>query len=524
MKRFFLLAAFLLSFSLAQRESTLVLGGDFSDFKTADPQVSYEFSGSLITDNLYDTLVRFEGTNLADVKPALAESWTVETAADGTHKIIFTLRDAKFSSGNAVTAADVVYSVERGIKLGEAGLSPSAFLFTDVAKLQIGSTVAVDDKTVEMNLPANANPGIVLNLLTFNIGGIVDSATVAANEVDGDSGTAWLTDNSAGSGAYTLERWDRDAQVILAANPNNTTRVGPIKRVILRTMKESSVQQAALTSGEIDAAFDLTPEAFAAAGADTATFNAYKTDNFVIQYIGMNSGEGAPFADNRIRQAVRYAIDQDAIINDLLGGLGVKTQTIVPSGLLGFDSTIYFEHDPEKAKALLAEAGAEGMTFEFMVPDGSCGGGIPCPDLAAKIQSDLDAVGLKAEIRITPQSELLDLYRAQKGEMVLISWSPDYPDPDGNATPLGDFNAKSLAWRNAWQNEAASKLALDASLESDLTKRTDLYKQLTALVANEGPYAILFQPVKPIATRAYVQGFVRNAQGNVDFDKISKTE
>ncbi len=523
MKRFFLLAAFLLSFSLAQRESTLVIGGDFSDFKTADPQVSYEFSGSLITDNLYDTLVRFEGTNLADVKPALAESWTVETAADGTHKITFKLRDAKFSSGNAVTANDVVYSVERGIKLGEAGLSPSAFLFTDVAKMQIGSTVAVDDKTVEMNLPANANPGIVLNLLTFNIGGIVDSAIVAANEVDGDSGSAWLTENSAGSGPYTLERWDRDSQVVLAANPNNTTRVGPIKRVILRVMKESSVQQAALTSGEVDVAWNLTPEAFAVASTD-ATYNAYKTDNFQIQYIGMNSGANAVFADVRIRQAVRYAIDQDAIINDLLGGLGLKTQTIVPAGLLGFDDTLYFEHDPEKAKALLAEAGAEGLTFEFMVPDGSCGGGIPCPDLAAKIQSDLAAVGLNPELRITPQSELLDLYRAQKGQMVLISWSPDYPDPDGNATPLGDFNAKSLAWRNDWNNPTASQLALDASLESDLAKRVELYKQLTSLVANEGPYAILFQPVQAITTRAYVQGFVRNAQGNVDFDKISKTE
>jgi peptide/nickel transport system substrate-binding protein len=523
MKRLFLLAVLVLGFSLAQRESTLVMGGDFSDFKTADPQVSYEFTGSLITDNLYDTLVRFEGNNLAEVKPALAESWTIETASDGTHKITFKLRDAVFASGNPVTASDVVYSVDRGIKLGEAGLSPSAFLFTDVAKVVVGSTVAVDDKTVEMNLPANANPGIVLNLLTFNIGGIVDSATVSANEADGDWGSAWLTENSAGSGPYTLERWDRDSQVILAANPNNTTRVGPIKRVILRIMKESSVQQAALTSGEVDVVWNLTPEAFAAASSDAA-YNAYKTDNFQIQYIGMNSGASAPFADNRIRQAVRHAIDQDAIINDLLGGLGLKTQTIVPAGLLGYDATLYADYDPEKAKALLAEAGAEGLTFEFMVPDGSCGGGIPCPDLAAKIQSDLAAVGLNPELRVTPQSELLDLYRAQKGQMVLISWSPDFPDPDGNATPLGDYNAKSLAWRNDWNNETASKLALDASLESDTVKRTDLYKQLTELVANEGPFAILFQPVQPIVTQAYVQGFVRNAQGNVDFDKVSKTE
>jgi peptide/nickel transport system substrate-binding protein len=105
---------------------------------------------------------------------------------------------------------------------------------------------------------------------------------------------------------------------------------------------------------------------------------------------------------------------------------------------------------------------------------------------------------------------------------VLVSWSPDYPDPDGNATPLADFNAESLAWRNVWQNETASQLAKEASLELDNAKREELYRQLTELVAKEGPYMILYQPYKPLVVRAEVKGLARSAQGDIEFHKISK--
>ena len=106
----------------------------------------------------------------------------------------------------------------------------------------------------------------------------------------------------------------------------------------------------------------------------------------------------------------------------------------------------------------------------------------------------------------------------------MVQWSPDYPDPDGNATPLADFSAESLAWRNVWDSAEAAELAQRASLEDDPAARTALYERLTTLVAEEGPYAILFQPFKPVVTLASVTGFVRNAQGNVDFTAVSKTE
>jgi len=506
------------AFGAAQsaRQTTLVIGGDWGDLITIDPGVSYEFSGTIVIDNIYERLVKFDGADLSEVVPGLAESWEVTPRGDGGNSITFHLREANFSTGRPVKASDVVFTFDRAILRD----GPSAFLFTDVAGMDVGSTVAVDERTVRLDLPEGINPSIVLNLLTFNIGGIMDQAAVEPNYEDGDYGQNWLNDHSAGSGAYMLERWDRSAQVVLVANPEYR-EPGPITRVIMRYMQESNAQRTALESGEIDIAWDFTPEAFQAA-ASNPNLRTFNTDTFQMTYLGMNSGAGAPFADNRVRDAVRYAVDQQGIIDSLLLGGARRMQTIVPAGLMGADTNIYYERDVEKAKSLLAEAGATGLTVEFLVSTGSCGGGIPCADLAAKVQADLAEAGITANIKATVDSELYTIYRAQKADIVLAAWSPDYPDPDGNATPLSSYAASSIAWRNVWDNAEASALAVEAATTVDVAKRTELYAQLTRLVATEGPYEMLYQPYKPIVTSAKVEGFERSAGGDVEFDRISK--
>ena len=516
----FLALALALSLPLAAaqgRESTLVMGGDFTDLITLDPGVSYEFTGSLLAGNLYDTLVAYEGNDLSKVRPRLATSWTVTPTATGS-RLTFKLRDAKFSTGRPVTAADVVYSLNRVIALK----TPSSFLLTDVANLKAGSVTAPDAKTVVMDIPKTANPNIVLALLTFNVAGVIDSAEAKAHEQSGDYGSAWLKDHSAGSGPFVLNRWDRSAQVALDVNPNAWRKSPNIKRVILRYMQESTVQQSALNSGEIDVAWNFTPDAFNAVGSNTKV-KGLKTDTFQLQYLGMNSGKGAPFEDNRVRDAVRYAIDQDGIIKSLLLGLARKTQTIIPIGLSGANAALPYSYNLAKAKELMAAAGKSGgFSVDFAIPTGACEGGVPCQDLAAKIQADLAKIGIKANIKQMVSADLYTMYRAQKAELILVSWSPDYADADGNGTPLSDYSAKSLAWRNAWQNDAASKLAQAAAIETDQTKRVALYKQLTDLVAKDGPYAVLYQPYKPIVVSASVTGFDRNANGDVRFEKVSK--
>ncbi len=513
------LVATLFSFGAAQsaQQQTLVIGGDWTDLITLDPGVAYEFSPVPILDNTYQRLVQFQGTDLSHVVPDAATSWDIASTADGGSTITFHLADATFSTGRPLTAADVVWSFDRVIQIN----GPSAFLFTDVAGMKVGSTKALDDHTVQLTLPKGVNPQIVLNMLTFNIGGIMDATEVQKHVDANDYGQKWLNDHSAGSGPYMLDRWDRGSQVVLVVNPHYP-KPPAIKRIILRYMQESNAQRTALKSGEIDIAYNFTPDAFKEAESDPS-LNAIKTDTFQMAYLGMNSGPNAPFADNRVRDAVRYAIDQDGIINDLLAGLGRKMQTIIPYGLMGADTNVYFPHDLEKAKQLMAEAGKSGgMSVEFLIATGACTGGVPCADLAAKIQSDLAKIGITANIKQTTSAQLYTIYRQQAAQLVLAAWSPDYPDPNGNASPLADYNAKSLAWRNDWNDATATKLATEAATSTDPATRKELYAQLTKYVAENGPFAMLYQPVYPIVTSAKVQGFARSAQGDVDYTAITK--
>jgi peptide/nickel transport system substrate-binding protein len=498
------------------RNNVLVYGGDWSDLLTLDPGQSYEFSGGLATDNMYETLVKFEGEDLLTLKPSLAINWNVKDSGD-SWKVNFKLGLSKFSSGRRVTAADVVYTFDRAIALKGNG----SFLFTDVANIKVGSTKALDENTVEVTLPRTTLPTIFLKLLTFNIAGVVDSEEVKKHEVNGDFGGAWLKTNSAGSGPYILKQWDQGSQVILEAN--KASKFKPrLQRVILRNIQESNAQKIAIESGEIDIAENLSPDMIKEKVKD-AKFSVYKADTLRIQYLGMNSGEDGMFKDARVRQAVRWAVDQDAMVNDLAGGFAKKIQTIIPYGLFGANPATPYKVDIEKGKALMAAAGkGAGFEVEFLVPTGSCAAGIPCADLGAKVQSDLAKIGIKANIKQIVQAELLKIYRAQKAQFVLLQWGSDFPDADGNATPFGDYAAKSLAWRNQWKSDASSKLAQQAALEKNTTKRAALYKQLTELHLDQGWGAMLMQPLAPITISKSVSGYQRNAQGQVRFEKISK--
>ncbi len=498
------------------RSSTLIYGGDFSGLITIDPGMSYEYAGSLVTNNLYETLVKFEGTDLSTLKPSIAVRWVTKDMGDAW-KVTFNLRNQKFASGNSVTADDVVYSFDRAIALK----GPGSFLFTSVANMKVGSTKAINKSTVEVTLPKTASPAAFLNLLTFNIGAIIDSAIVKTKVENNDYGSAWLKRNSAGSGPFILNRWDQNQSVVLDANKNS--RLMPkLSRVILREMKEANTQKIALESEEIDIADNLTPDMIKQKATD-AKFNVYKADSLNLQYIGMSAAETSPFKDARVRQAVRYALDQDGIIKSLAGGNAKKVQTIIPAGLFGFNPATPYNLNTEKAKELLKAAGQpNGFEVDMLTPQGACLAGIPCADLAAKIQSDLAKISIKINIKQLVDSELYPLYRAQKANMVLVDWSPDFPDPDGNATPMSDFGAKSLAWRNSWNNPTAGKLAQQAALEPNPAKRAALYKQLTELQLEDGPFAVLYQPTVSVTLNKVVKGYVRNAQNQIRFEKISK--
>mgnify|MGYP001154962820 CR=1 FL=1 len=483
------------------RANTLIFAADMTDIITLDPAVAYEFGGILPVGNMYETLLSFSPGE-TELQPVLAESWEVNQDGD-MWKLTFKLNpNAKFASGNPVTADDVVFSWSRAIDINK---SP-AFLLTDVCQMTKENIRAVDASTVELKIPGEASPSVCLSVLTFTVAAVVEKAAVEPNLGD-DMGESWLNDHSAGSGPYVLDRWERNVSVTLNANPNYWGGTAPaMKRVILQNMPEAVNRQAAIETGDADIIQDVGPEQ-AAALEGNPDVTLVKGLSTLLVYVAVNASM-PPFDNPDARQALRYAINYDNIIT-LLGGNGELVQEIIPIGFAGHTGKNPFKQDLEKAKELFAKAGvAEGTVIPFTVATGTAPGGVEWATIAASIQADLAQIGITLEIQQLQQSELLTKYRAQELPMLLMNWGPDFPDPDGNATPFANYEARSLAWRNNWNDPQAIELSKQAAREIDPAKRVELYAQLVEYVQNNGPYAILYQPTQIFAVRNNVEGFV----------------
>jgi peptide/nickel transport system substrate-binding protein len=497
--------------------STLVWYADTSDLISLDPAVAYEFTGVLLAHNAYETLVKFEGADLSTIKPALAQSWDIKDSGS-QWDLTFKLRSgAKFASGNAITADDVVYSFQRVLKLNK---SP-AFLFTDIAQIKDTSIKASDASTVVISLPKTASPQGFLSVLTFTIGSVVDSKDVKAKESAGDSGSGYLLDHSSGSGAFVIDHWTKNSEVQLKANPNYSGSPKPaLGGVLVKHVPESTNQQFALEKGDADIARNLGSQQIAALqgkpGVVTTTGNSLQ-----LVYVGMNVTV-KPLDNVNVREALRTAIDYDGIVKDLFKGGAKKVQDIVPAGLAGYNESTPFQADVNKAKALLQQAGQSAITLELLVPTGPAPGGVAWADLAAKLQSDWKNIGVTVNIKQTTQADLLGTYRAQKGQLVMILWGPDFPDPDANVGPFTDYAAKSIAFRNGWDDKTIAAKGHDAALITDSAKRAAAYKEITDYVLHNGPYVVLYQPTEPFGLRSNVKGFAWSPMDWTDFAAISK--
>jgi peptide/nickel transport system substrate-binding protein len=324
-------------------------------------------------------------------------------------------------------------------------------------------------------------------------------------------------------GPYELVKWERQVTMDLVANPRYNLGPAPsIKRIVLANIMENTVQREMLGRGDADIAWDLSASQIAALKREPK-FSVFQIADLTMQYLGMDVKNVPAFAKPGVRQAVRYAIDYDGIINNLLNGNGTPLQGVVPKGVFGYEPSLPFKHDPEKAKSLLAEAGfGSGFTVELLTPTGTAPGGISVGDLAAKVKNDLGAVGVRANVRQVVRSELLKTYRGQQSQMVLLAWFVDYPDPDAFARVFGDYTQKSLAWRLQYVNDPLSKLVDQAAGMQNTPERATLYKKVNEALAQEGPFAILYQPVVSLGVSKRIQNLLYDPVNFFDFLSMTK--
>ncbi len=358
--------------------------------------------------------------------------------------------------------------------------------------------------------------------MTSTVASVVDKKVALEHETNGDLGNAWLKTNSASSGAYRLVSWKPNESVALEANPK--FRLGPPanRRVVVRHVPETASQFLLLEKGDIDIAFDLSPDQLASlhGNKDIKIETFVASDNW---YFAMNMADER-LANPKVREALKYLVDYQGMANSFLKGRFIVNETFLPSGFLGALDYNPYKLDVDKAKQLLAEAGyPSGFELRLDAPNFS-----PIAEIAQSIQQTFGQAGVKMNIVPAELKAVLSLYRAVKHQqLVLVSWGPDYFDPHTNADAYArntddsdKVGTRTLASRNAWIIPELSKETIAAAKELDTTKRAAMYQDLERKATDEGPFIFMFQTAQPIASRADVTGFKPGITEDMTFYRL----
>ncbi|SDQ16855.1 ABC transporter substrate-binding protein [Leucobacter chromiiresistens] len=468
-----------------EKTGTLVIDQAFTA-QSIDPATIFQVTDAITASGLYQTLFTYID-NVADPQPLLAESITANDAAT---EFTITLRDdATFANGNPVTAADVVFSLNR---LKHLAASP--------AYRMEGITVAeVDERTVQLTTE-NPAPYIEHTLTAPPLAIVDDEAVRAAggtdaeDAADADTAGQFFTQpaNGAGSGPYALESYDTNAQIVLVKNENYWGEAPAYDRIVIRNVNNAQQQKANIEGGDSQIALDIPGRI--AEGMESEALQVQSSSSPEVLYLALSQKEGAATADPDIVEAIKTGIDYEALRT--LVGAGAKEATgIIPSMMIGaLPEGEGPESDPEAAKQLLADAGKTGteVTLDY-ANDYTRLAGIDYNTLAQGLQTQLEAIGLKVTLNPTPTSTSLQRYVDGETEMALWSWPPDTADASDELVfaPGG-----LIGERVHWPAEAAPETAelAEAARVATGDDREAAFTAWNESMNEEAPFAFLLEP------------------------------
>jgi peptide/nickel transport system substrate-binding protein len=454
-----------------------------------DPHITSAMSSFQVLENILDTLVEFDRD--LNIVPALAENWEV---SEDNLTMTFKLReDVVFHNGRPMTAEDVAYTYNRMLD-PETG-SGNAWMLAGVAEVN-----AVDDYTVQFTLEA-PNHGFLGKLAMNKAVGIIARESVE----DGTINTTPI-----GTGPFKIADFQPGVRVLLERNEAYWREGLPyLDAVDIRIIPDDTVRRTALIAGDVDWVFSVPLQ----------DVEQLKTrDDLIVDevpapayyYLGLNL-ESGPLADERARQAVAHAINRENIAMAATFGNAEVTQDPIPSSSVWHFGYAPYEHDPERARALLAEAGyGDGFEIEIM----------PTTELeetvrmAQVIQSDLAAVGIRATIRALEWAEWLQEQGDGNYDTYVCSWN-GLVDPDDFF--FAQHRTDQVFNFTGYSNPTVDELLDEGRRTADADARREIYAEVNRIIVDEAPYIYIFNPMNIQAYQPYVQGYEARADQAIRF-------
>lgn len=470
---------------------------------TLDPALSQDLATGDVMRQVFEGLVTLDKDS--KVVPCLAESYSV--SKDG---LVYTFKlrpNVKFHDGRAVTAEDVVWTFSRNCdpKLK----SPVAKNYLgDIAGFDavlggktpdLSGVKAVDAATVEIRLTKPAP--YFLGKLTYPVCSILPKGLIPRGQEINHAA------QMIGTGPFHIEIFVPEQAARFVAWKDYWAGKPAIARLEMPIIKDSSTRLNKFRGGELDVAGIPAEEVKAFPGTE-------KHVRAAIIYIGLNPLGYEPFEDIAVREAFVQAINKEAIVEDILGGIGKVANSILPPGVMGHRPDLKrWSFDPAKAKARL---GTRKLPPVELILGGQATDRRKVADaIATQLRQNL---GVEVSVRQMEMGAYLQKATGKKLGFFIGTWYADYLDPENFlSVTLASYGQNRVAYANPQFTE----LCRVADSEMDAAKRMTLYQAAEDLAVGEVAWIPLYFPVDAIATNPRVEGIDRNLLGALPYTSVT---
>lgn len=492
----------------SEYKDTLVFAMN-TDVQSMDPQIQNDTTSEQVVKMLYNTLLKFEddGTVVGD----LAESWSVSE-----DKLTWTFnlkQGVKFHNGKELTSADVKATFDRALNAEAGGLRT-----TEIIKM-FTAVEAPDPYTVTITTDGPYGP---MESLMCNMSlGIMDADYIEQYGLD--LGTSVEGEN--GTGPFKVVSWERDQEIVVERFDDYFGTPAKLQTVVYTIIPEAASRVIALETGEVDVIDKPTDEDLARLEADTENFTVLRKPTISQRLFRFGCND--PIISNtKVRQAIVYAIDRQAIIDALFTGSGYPSTAPLAPVTFGYSDLGEIEQDLELAKSLLAEAGyPDGFDTKIVTTERYQNG----IELAEIISQQLAEIGINAKIEVWEWSALSASWNGITADefdqpIFIMGAGPSMRDADGGLRGLYTTSETGLNDRNYgfYSNAEVDALIEQGMQETDQQKRVEIYKEAMEILYREDPVAFwLFDMYGLAITSSKVEGVTLSPISTITFENAT---
>jgi peptide/nickel transport system substrate-binding protein len=469
------------SLALASSSDTLIWGRG-GDSVTLDLAQATDGESIKAGIQVLQNLVKF-GDNSMNVEPQLATSWKV--SKDGKNWTFKLRKGVKFQDGTDFNAKAVYDSLDRIIDKNHPFHKYGQWKYLSLSLKYVTKITVIDNYTIRLTTLIPYAP--LINNLALWLCPILSPKAMAKYKNQ-------IGMHPVGTGPYKFVDWVKDDHITLVRNDHYWGSRPKLKKIVLKSIPETSTRLMALQSGAIDIADDLDPDSIALV-RKAPNLRVKEAPSVNIGYLAINTTRPY-FADVRVRRAINYAIDKDTLIKTLYGGLAIPAKSAFPPSIWSYNNAIVpYAYNPKKARALLKAADYDfNRVIELWAMPVSRAY-MPQPIRTAElIQANLAAVGMKTKIVRYDWGTYLKETSNGKDDMCMLGWLGGNADPDNFLYGLlSADSAKVPGAANValWSNAEFTALVKKAQRTFSKRKRTRYYKKAQMIFHDQAPWVPL---------------------------------